>query len=108
MIGQRKDFSRNDVAKINRMYQCSEPLINHFFCEFTEENIGGFVNQPIDDKELAKEENVSESEYFSMVKPHKCLQISDYIFSELIGNNMTFDRVELLVISGKDNGALGK
>ena len=40
------------------MYQCSEPLINHFFCEFTEENIGGFVNQPIDDKELAKEENV--------------------------------------------------
>jgi len=47
------------------MYQCSEPLINHFFCEFTEENIGGFVNQPIDDKELAKEENVSQSEHFS-------------------------------------------
>ena len=35
------------------------PTLNHFFCEFTEENIGGFVNQPIDDKDLAKEENVS-------------------------------------------------
>ena len=65
MIGQRKDFSRNDVAKINRMYQCSEPLINHFFCEFTEENIGGFVNQPIDDKDLAKEENVSQKFHIS-------------------------------------------
>ena len=92
MIGQRKDFSRNDVAKINRMYQCSEPLINHFFCEFTEENIGGFVNQPIDDKDLAKEENVSLTEHLSI--------FLDYILSELIGNNMTSDRAELLVISG--------
>ena len=91
MIGQRKDFSRNDVAKINRMYQCSEPLINHFFCEFTEENIGGFVNQPIDDKELAKEENVSQYKDYLAVT---------IIFSESIGNNMTLGKVESLVISG--------
>jgi len=57
VIGQRKDFSRNDIAKINRMYKCAGPLLNSFFCEFTEMNIGGFVNQPIDDEELAKEEN---------------------------------------------------
>ena len=60
VIGQRKDFSRNDVAKINRMYKCAGPLLDSFSCDFTEENICGFVNQPIDDPEIAERENVSE------------------------------------------------
>jgi len=57
VIGQRKDFSRNDVQKINHMYGCSEPLLNSFSCDFTELNWCGFVNQPVDDEELAQKLN---------------------------------------------------
>ena len=41
------------------MYKCAGPLLDSFSCDFTEENICGFVNQPIDDPELAEKENVS-------------------------------------------------
>ena len=44
VIGQRKDFSRNDVAKINRMYRCAGPLLDSFSCDFTEHNIGKMFN----------------------------------------------------------------
>lgn len=57
VIGQRKDFSRNDVQKINHMYGCSEPLLNSFSCDFTELNWCGFVNEPVDDEELAEQLN---------------------------------------------------
>lgn len=46
--------SKYDVQKINHMYGCSEPLRNSFSCDFTELNWGGFVNQPIDNKECFK------------------------------------------------------
>ena len=68
VIGQRKDFSRNDVAKINRMYQCAGPLLDSFSCDFTEENICGFVNQPIDDPEMAERENRLDWKQFDVKK----------------------------------------
>jgi len=37
--------------------KCAGPLLDSFSCDFTEHNIGGFVNQPIDDPELAAKEN---------------------------------------------------
>ena len=48
----KSHISKYDVQKINHMYSCSEPLRNSFSCDFTELNWGGFVNEPIDDKEF--------------------------------------------------------
>ena len=50
--GHKSETSKYDVQKINHMYRCSEPLRNSFSCDFTELNWGGFVNEPIDDKEI--------------------------------------------------------
>ena len=80
VIGQRKDFSRNDVAKINRMYKCAGPLLDSFSCDFTEHNIGGFVNQPIDDPELAAKENVGTASSATCC--------NNKYFSGLTGSNM--------------------
>lgn len=52
--GYKSETSKYDVQKINHMYSCSEPLRNSFSCDFTELNWGGFVNEPIDDKEIIK------------------------------------------------------
>lgn len=68
VIGQRKDFSRNDVQKINHMYGCSEPLLNSFSCDFTELNWCGFVNEPIDDPDLAAQLNRIEWKQWDVTK----------------------------------------
>ena len=57
VIGQRKDFSRGDVQKINNMYECSIPLRNSYSSDFTEMNWGGFVNEPVDNPDLSEGAN---------------------------------------------------
>ncbi|XP_063775296.1 meprin A subunit alpha [Pseudophryne corroboree] len=61
IIGQRLDFSEIDLERLNRMYDCTTPLLLLDQCSFEYINICGMVQGTTDDDDWVHELSTSES-----------------------------------------------